>query len=782
MINVIIVGVGEVTEAVPENLEQASSPLDLMEKACIAACQDTGRDDIKKAIDTLAVIRTFSDTTATLKSKFGDPVNVPRSVAKRLGASPENAVYSKSGGQSPQDFVNEFSTKIVNGECEAVLIVGAEALANQKALMRAKVKADWSDNTDGPVDDRGADMSATLDAEQLNNQLLSIPPIYSLFENNRRKRLGLSREDYARECAALFAPFSDVACHHDYAMFPQNYSAQDIVSVTDENTRITDCYTRAMVAKDGVNQAAALVMMSEDKARELGIDPSLWVYPVAGSSASELPINKREDLGGSIAMTAAYDAAFEAADMAVDDITHMDIYSCFPVAVFAACEALAIQPDDPRGLTVTGGLPFFGGAGNNYASHGIVNIVKSLRKTKAGIGLVGANGGFLSKHSIGIYAAQPPAKGWREADKAAIVKRVKAQNSPEIAPYADGRAHIESYSVEFNRKGAKQAFIVGRLPDNRRFYGQTAAGDSETIQSLLEADPLQRPVFVTSKGPGNRFTFEASKTRALIPAVPKNLDGEYAFCKVARHGHILEVTLNRPEARNSLTPEANFELEDIFNLFEADRSLWVAILTGAGDKAFSAGNDLKYTASGKQMWVPETGFAGLTHRKNRTKPVIAAVNGFAYGGGLEIALACDIIVADETAKFALPEVKVGLIAAAGGVFRLPKAIPPHIAKDMILTGRAMDVDEAAAHGLVNYKAAQGDVMTKAREIAEQLCTVSPTAVSASLAMINAGEAYADPLEALEQSSSIILNVVTSEDLQIGIMAFLTKQKAIWKNK
>jgi len=103
---------------------------------------------------------------------------------------------------------------------------------------------------------------------------------------------------------------------------------------------------------------------------------------------------------------------------------------------------------------------------------------------------------------------------------------------------------------------------------------------------------------------------------------------------------------------------------------------------------------LKYSASGKPFWIPETGFGGLTHRRNRSKPIIAAVNGFAYGGGLEIALACDIIVADETAKFALPEVKTGLVAAAGGLFRLPTVLPPHIARDMILTGRPMEIKEA----------------------------------------------------------------------------------------
>ena len=217
-------------------------------------------------------------------------------------------------------------------------------------------------------------------------------------------------------------------------------------------------------------------------------------------------------------------------------------------------------------------------------------------------------------------------------------------------------------------------------------------------------------------------------------------------------------------------------------LYEADRSLWVAILTGAGEHAFSAGNDLKYMATGNPIWVPETGFAGLTHRKHRSKPVIAAVNGFAYGGGLEIALACDIIIADEAAEFALPEVKTGLIAAAGGLFRLPQAIPPHIAKEMILTGRAMEVDEAIQYGLVNDKTAKGEALDKASEVAAQICTVSPTAVSASMEMMQEGADMPDPAVALDRPTKALTRVAASEDLQIGLMAFLAKQTAKWKNK
>jgi len=579
----------------------------------------------------------------------------------------------------------------------------------------------------------------------------------------------------------MFAAFSEVAAKHPCTMFLEKLNAQEIKTLTDTNTPVTDIYPRSMVAKDGVNQGAAVILMSEDKARDLGIAPDKWIYPIAGSEASDLTLAHREDLGCSVAMTAAYDALFNAAGLTQDDITCMDIYSCFPIAVYAACEAIGIEPTDPRGLTVTGGLPFFGGPGNNYSMHGIVNVVNTLRED-GGTGLVGSNGGYLSKHAIGIYAAQAPETGWVMADKGALKTKVRQQATPEIASFADGPAKIESYSVEYDRKGPKRGYVMARLKDGRRLVGATDRADMETVKAMLASDPLGKEIFVTSKGPGNRFTFAADTTRALEISVPKTLDGDFEFCKVVRNDRILEVTINRSEARNCLTPEANFELEHIFNLFEKDRSLWVTILTGAGDKAFCTGNDLKYSASGKPFWVPETGFAGLTSRKDRSKPVIAAVNGFAYGGGLEIALACDIIVADESAKFALPEVKTGLVAAAGGIFRLPQVLPPHIARDMILTGRPMEIEESVKYGLVNYRTDAGKAMDTAREIAAKICAASPTAVSTSLEMMHGSADISDPVLALEKSTHKVIKVLTSEDLQIGLTAFIMKQSPKWKNR
>ena len=179
------------------------------------------------------------------------------------------------------------------------------------------------------------------------------------------------------------------------------------------------------------------------------------------------------------------------------------------------------------------------------------------------------------------------------------------------------------------------------------------------------------------------------------------LDREFKYITATRNGPVLEVTLNRPDAMNALFSDAHFELAEIWDGFEADDGLWCAIVTGAGDRAFCAGNDLKVTAAGGGRDMPKSGFAGLVTRFNREKPIIAAINGVAMGGGLEIVLACDIAVAEAQAKMALPEVKVGLFAAAGGVQRLTRQIGRKAAMELILTGRHIMAEEAVALGIVN---------------------------------------------------------------------------------
>jgi acetyl-CoA C-acetyltransferase len=268
----------------------------------------------------------------------------------------------------------------------------------------------------------------------------------------------------------------------------------------------------------------------------------------------------------------------------------------------------------------------------------------------------------------------------------------------------------------------------------------------------------------------------------LCPKPSKHLLPQYEFVQVERRGPLLEVTINRPEANNALTPEANDELEQIFDAFDADASLWVAIITGAGTRAFCIGNDLKVGSTGRRMWMPRTGFGGLTHRKTRVKPVIAAVNGFAMGGGFEIALASDLIVADEKAQFALSEVRVGLIASAGGLQRLTRQIPYKQAAEMILTGRRVGAEEGKAMGFINRVAPEGAALEMARELAEALLESSPISIRLSLTLLKDSERIASAVDAINTSYPAIDQLLSSEDRVEGMMAFGQKRKPQWKNR
>lgn len=254
------------------------------------------------------------------------------------------------------------------------------------------------------------------------------------------------------------------------------------------------------------------------------------------------------------------------------------------------------------------------------------------------------------------------------------------------------------------------------------------------------------------------------------------------FCTAEREGHLLIVTINRPERMNALHPPANFELEGIFNDFAADPDLWVAIITGAGDRAFSAGNDLRWQAEGNKMEVPATGFAGLTARFDLTKPVIAAVNGVAMGGGFEIALACDLIIAAETAKFALPEPKVGLAALAGGLHRLPRQIGAKRAMGMILTGRQVPAAEGKELGFVNEVVPAAELMAAAKRWAGLIMECSPMSIRASKEAVYKGLDIANLNEAVTGKYPAVNALFKSEDLIEGPRAFAEKRKPNWKGK
>lgn len=262
--------------------------------------------------------------------------------------------------------------------------------------------------------------------------------------------------------------------------------------------------------------------------------------------------------------------------------------------------------------------------------------------------------------------------------------------------------------------------------------------------------------------------------------------GEYS--KVDIDGRLMIVTINRPDVMNALHPMASQELSDAFDAFAANPDLWVAIMTGAGDRAFSAGNDLKYHAelrarTGKRPVSPPKGFAGLTFRHDLDKPVIAAVNGVAMGGGFEIALACDLIIASDRAKFALPEPRVGLAAGGGGLQRLPRQVPLKKAMGMLLTGRHVSAQEGYEMGFVTDVVPHDNLMREARRWASMILECSPMSVRATKQSVMRSLDVSSVEMAMRNTNyPAYVALTTSEDTIEGPKAFAEKRKPDWKGR
>lgn len=254
----------------------------------------------------------------------------------------------------------------------------------------------------------------------------------------------------------------------------------------------------------------------------------------------------------------------------------------------------------------------------------------------------------------------------------------------------------------------------------------------------------------------------------------------HEFIKVDRKGPLTIVTINRPDVYNALHTEAHMELHEIFNDFAADPEQWVAILTGAGDKAFCSGNDLKAHAGRGARPMAPTGFGGITARFDCNKPLIAAVNGVAMGGGFELALACDIVVAAENAKFALPEPRVGLAAIAGGLLRLPRQIGMKRAMGMILTARHVSAQEGLELGFVNEVAPQGEALAVAERWAAQMLELSPLSLRASKDVALRGFDVGLEQATREQwDYDSVVQLRASQDFVEGPKAFAEKRKPKW---
>lgn len=769
----VLVGVGQIVRHWEgQSVGDAPGPLGLQLAAAKRALADSGAaEKLCSLIDGIVVVRANHDSIEGARHPFGRCGNPPATLAAELGISSARCIYSVVGGDQPQALVNEAAEAIFAGDTEAVLLAGSEATATMKQALKARLTLDWSHGVAGEWEDRGLGPALLTEYERANG--LGMPTqTYPAFEQALRARLGLDRAAYVDLMSELWAGFSAVAAANPYSQFPQERSGEFLATPGKDNYPIADPYLKWHVAQDAVNQGAAVILTSVGAAQDAGIDPANWVYLHGYAAAKDCPVTERPDLSRSRAIEVALRGALDMAGKTVPEIGQFDLYSCFPCAVLLAAEALGLDWRRTA-CTVTGGLPFFGGAGNNYSMHAIATMAERLRASPGEFGLILANGGFLSKEAAGVYSTEP-AENWRPRRDDAGQAEIDVGPAPALLSETV-EAVIDSYTVTWKKGSPSRGYIIGSN-DKGRVLARVRTGHRATLASLAEGDAIGRSVRVVHEAGVN---FVEAGSRLCEPAPAAGLAARrFEHVLVERRGHVLEVTLNRPDAMNALHSAVHFELHEIWDDYERDPDLWVAIVTGAGDRAFCSGNDLKVTAKGGDMSIPPSGFAGLCSRFDRTKPVIAAVNGVAMGGGLEIVLACDLAIAATGARFALPEVKVGLYAAAGGVQRLTRQIGRKAAMELILTGRHFDAAEALELGVVN-EVVEADAMAAARLLAARMLENSPSAIRASKEALNKLENLESLEEAMAANGRIFGRLMRTRDFREGVTAFAEKRKPEW---
>ncbi len=259
------------------------------------------------------------------------------------------------------------------------------------------------------------------------------------------------------------------------------------------------------MAREKVNQGAAVLLAPVAAAQRLGIPRAQWVFLPGHADLRERDLLDRADLSASPAAVMAARHALDMAGISAAGLATIDLYSCFPAPVFNICDGLGLPPDDARGLTLTGGLPFFGGAGNNYSMHAIAETVQRARRAPGSYGFVGANGGIMSKYSAGVYSTSPGP--WQPDRSAGLQAEADSWAAPARALHADGWATIETYTVKYRRDGSRAGIVVGRLDaDGRRFLARGREQDADILGLLAAAEPVGERVYVRSSGSGNLVT------------------------------------------------------------------------------------------------------------------------------------------------------------------------------------------------------------------------------------------------------------------------------------
>ena len=504
----ILIGASQITDT-ESPFEAARSPMDLAEEAARLAARDAGlTQDQLTGLDGIAILRLFSDTTHRFPCPFGRAKNPPVALARRLGASPREAVYSYAGGNMPQWLVNRNAELIAEGERDFALICGGEALRTWPAAQRAGYALDYNEGPGDPEPHQigigRVGWSEHEDAHGMNAAIM----LYPLFENSIRAHRGRSIDQHSLEMGKLLERFAAVAKDNLYATRRQGYSAEDISTVSTSNRMIWFPYPKLMNANAYVDQGAAVLMSSVAKARALGVPEDRWVYlHGCADTCDHWTVSERENYHSCPPIRVGASEALDMAGRALADMAFFDLYSCFPSAVQIGCDEIGLDEDDPRRLTVTGGLPYFGGPGNNYVTHSIATMAVKLRANQGKFGIVTANGNYLTKHSFGIYSTTPTQGRWKREDPSRYQRELDARPKPSFTETPEGEATIETYTVLNGRAGPEKGIVIGRMRSTgERFISNVAEGDERALNDLQATEGVGRVGSVTQGDGRNRWS------------------------------------------------------------------------------------------------------------------------------------------------------------------------------------------------------------------------------------------------------------------------------------
>jgi acetyl-CoA C-acetyltransferase len=465
----VLIGVGQILQRLDDPRE-AAEPLELMISAALQAAKDAGAPKILERADSIHVVRGAWG--------YGDP---GRAIAKRLGASPDETVGTPYGGNYAQACVIDAARAIHVGQRSVVLIVGAETGRSAGQAQRQGLQLHETETPGEP--DRLIDENRAIfhDAE-LARGMNSASDVFAIIDSAIRYARGESLAAHKSRVAELWANFNVVARDNPNAWIRTAYSAEEIGRASPDNPMISFPYTRLMNANARVDMAAAVILCSLEIAREAGVPEEKLVFPVAAAEAVDsILLSNRGDFHRSPAMRIAGARALELAGKSIDEIDHVDLYSCFPSSVEVAATELGVP--EGRSLTVTGGLTFGGGPLNNSTLHAIARMAEVVRQDRGSTGLVSANGGWLAKHAFAIYSTEPPKNGFRYDNPQ---QQVDAFPLREALVDWEGPVTIEAYTVAHKSGKPRIGHAACLTDEGRRTWGTVE--DPAVLDSMMQEE------------------------------------------------------------------------------------------------------------------------------------------------------------------------------------------------------------------------------------------------------------------------------------------------------